>query len=332
MAILSAGHRLPLPPTCSSSLASLSDQPPFYPIVDEADVTVQTLDHLLGAGRGNAMVGFDTTYLNRGFDLSANPSEIYLRILRPSIQLDASNSGQSVGGLAKPNARIVALSRLRGLVGGNPQSGTSTKPQRAAGLAAVAAAPAAPSPPSPSPSPNPLLNPGYGLGDTPAAAAGRFDPAEFFGGALAGAKLLGLISLKDLIKVTDFAKAPQLQEHTVRRSRSTTMVPYLRPLRQLQSSIAMARNGSILRCFLTWLFNCRKMALSLAGILRRVSNRSLTRPPAAWANSRTSSPTRCVFRADGSAIANASANVFRAHCSLRHRQRPERISSVAGTP
>src|SRR5258708_5155855 len=73
-----------------------------------------------------------------------------------------------------------------------------------------------------------------------------------------------------------------------------------------------ARNGSILRCFLTWLFNCRKMALSLTGIPRRVSNRSLTRPPAAWANSRTGSPTRCVFRADGSAIANASANVFRA--------------------
>jgi hypothetical protein len=131
--------------------------------------------------RGNAMVGFDTTYLNRGFDLSANPSEIYLRVVRPSIQLDASSSGQSVGGLAKPNARIVALSRLRGLIGGNPQSGTSGKPLRAAGLAAVAGAPpnlsldlpAAPSAPS---SPNPLLNPGYGLGDTPAAAAGRFDP------------------------------------------------------------------------------------------------------------------------------------------------------------
>jgi hypothetical protein len=28
----------------------------------------------------------------------------------------------------------------------------------------------------------------------------------------------------------------------------------------------MARNGSILRCFLTWLFSCRKMALSLVGI------------------------------------------------------------------
>ncbi len=70
----------------------------------------------------------------------------------------------------------------------------------------------------------------------------------------------------------------------------------------------------------------------LTAIPRRVSNRSLTRPPAAWPNSRTSSPTRCVFRSNGSAIANASVTVFRAHCSLRHRQRPERISSVAGTP
>jgi hypothetical protein len=197
-----------------------ADQPPFYPIVDEADVTVQTLDHLLGAGRGKTTVGFDTTYLNRGFDLSANPSEIYLRVIKPSIQLDASSSGQSVGGLAKPNTRIVALSRSRGLVGGNPQSGTSGKPPRAAGLASILTAPATPPPPgpppapSPSPSSSPLLNPGRGLGDTPAAAAGRFDAAEFFGGALSGAKLLGLISLKDLIKVTDFAKAPQLQEQT----------------------------------------------------------------------------------------------------------------------
>jgi hypothetical protein len=188
-----------------------ADQPPFYPIVDEADVTVQTLDHLLGTGHGNATVGFDTTYLNRGFDPSANPSEIYLRVLRPSIQLDASSNGQSVGGLAKPNARIVALSRSRGLIGGNPQPDAGSKPQRTAGQTALAAAPAPPSPPPP---PNPLLNPGHGLGDTPSAAAGRFDAAEFFGGALAGAKLLGLISLKDLIKVTDISKAPQLQEHT----------------------------------------------------------------------------------------------------------------------
>jgi hypothetical protein len=95
-----------------------ADQPPFYPFVDEADVTIQSLEHLLGRGRGDCTVGFDTTYLQKGFDRSTNPSEIYLRVLRPSIYLDASTSGQAVGGIAKPNMRVAALSRLRGLVGG----------------------------------------------------------------------------------------------------------------------------------------------------------------------------------------------------------------------
>jgi hypothetical protein len=35
-----------------------------------------------------------------------------------------------------------------------------------------------------------------------------------------------------------------------------------------------------------------------------------------------------VFRANGSAIASFSVNVFRAHCSLRHFQRPERPTRV----
>jgi hypothetical protein len=68
------------------------------------------------------------------------------------------------------------------------------------------------------------------------------------------------------------------------------------------------------------------------GYPKHARNLSLTLPQAAWPNSRTSSPTRRVFRANGSTIASFSANVFRAHCSLRHFQRPERSSSVAGRP
>lgn len=117
------------------------------------------------------------------------------------------------------------------------------------------------------------------------------------------------------------------------RNRTTLEVPdncsVSKPLRQLQSSIAIARSGSLPRRPRTCLFSCRRMALSLTGIPKWVSNLSLTLPPAAWPNSLTSSPTRCVFRANGRAIARFSANVFRAHCSLRHFQRPERSSSVA---
>jgi hypothetical protein len=57
------------------------------------------------------------------------------------------------------------------------------------------------------------------------------------------------------------------------------------------------------------------------------------RPPAAWPKSRTSSATRRVLRASGVAVAGSfSTNVLRAHCSLRHRQRPTWSLRITGTP
>ena len=182
-----------------------ADQPPFYPFVDEADITVQSLEHLLGKGRGDCTVSFDTTYLNKGFGAGANPSEIYLRIVRPSIYLDASGSGQAVGGVAKPNTRVAALSRLRGLVGG-----TAVKLLRRHRPSAQRRAGRCRSHPPEQPAPQP----GGGPGGHAHGGRRPFRSGGILRGALSGAKLLGLISLKDLIKVTNFAKAPQLNEKT----------------------------------------------------------------------------------------------------------------------
>ena len=118
-----------------------------------------------------------------------------------------------------------------------------------------------------------------------------YDPTNFSQNVLTAARELQQIN-NQIQMLTNQATS------LVNQARNLANLP-MSTLTQLQSSIAMARNGSILCCFLTWLFSCRKIALSLVGIPRRVSNRSVTRPPTAWANSRTSSPTRRVFRADG---------------------------------
>src|SRR5256885_6549337 len=56
---------------CSSDLEAFvmdgrmegADQPPFYPVVENAFVQVQTLDRLVGAPQGLIKVGFNTKYV-----------------------------------------------------------------------------------------------------------------------------------------------------------------------------------------------------------------------------------------------------------------------------
>ncbi len=127
--------------------------------------------------------------------------------------MDFSGGGHVVGGLAKPNARLVALSRKFGPVGGRgpaPQGGSGGGSGRRAFLAAAIGG-ADDLPPR---------------GDYAAFSAGRLDPREFLGGADSLPKLLGIFPLGEVLKVVAFAsgsageqaakgkKVPQLQEQT----------------------------------------------------------------------------------------------------------------------
>ena len=168
-----------------------ADQPPVYPIVRKAYVNVQSLDRLLGRPQGSIQVGFTPQYVRHGFNTSLNPSEIYLGVLGPDIALDVSNQGAASGGLAKPNALVVALSRKSGIVGG-------TKP---------ANAPASADLPT-DVSRNVGTTSQY---DFRQALEGRFDPKEFLGG-IGNAKLLGLIPLSEVLTAIGFDGAPQLFE------------------------------------------------------------------------------------------------------------------------
>lgn len=177
-----------------------ADQPPFYPRVHRGYIKMQSLERLLGRPQGLIEVGFARRYIVHAMEAAANPSTIYLDVLEPAVDLDVSGQGDASGGVAKPNARLAAISRSLGMVGGRPlkpgsQAKSSAMQVRRAPVAASAG----------------VTSPSIGF-DTSAAQAGNFDPAEFLGGALADALLLGVIPLKDVIRVVAIGLAPKLRE------------------------------------------------------------------------------------------------------------------------
>src|SRR5262249_38327124 len=52
-----------------------ADQPPAYPLLEYASVTIQSLDHLVGAPQRLVSIGFNSTYTQYGFDGVNNKSE-----------------------------------------------------------------------------------------------------------------------------------------------------------------------------------------------------------------------------------------------------------------
>jgi hypothetical protein len=184
------------------------DQPPFYPWLFECFVKLRQVDNFTGNSSSWVGAGFAEIYVRSGF-ASQNPSELYLQLI-DQVSLDVSQSGDRSGGVAKPNGMVLGLSRKLGPLTGRQAAAPASTPP----AAAPAAATPAPTPPAAAPAPAPpLMQVGLpALAGLAAAQSGRFDPSEFFGGALSEAKLLGLLPLKDLIKIAGIAAAPVLKE------------------------------------------------------------------------------------------------------------------------
>jgi hypothetical protein len=216
------------------------DQPPFYPIMTKARITVDKVDHLTGKPNTAIEVAFDPNYVRHGFDPATNPSEIFHDVLQPDIQFDPTTNTSSTGGVATTNSLLVALARKSGLIGGRKATGPPTSdpcddrkdgypcgreanaPENAEQLCDPTPArspplvPAALSAPTPVSAPPPAapLGPSLSPYDLASAQAGRFDPVEFFGAALKGAKLFGIVPLQDIIRAALIAAAPKLMEAT----------------------------------------------------------------------------------------------------------------------
>jgi hypothetical protein len=196
-----------------------ADQPGFYPLLDVAYIRVQSLDRFLGSSAGPVEVQMNLGFVKFGFDTGKNPSEIFLDVLNPAVHLDLSSDGSKSGGVAKPNARVVALSRKVGLIGGRPSAPASSKTPAVAKLEKALKEKKDKGQPPPPPAVARSMrrvakatDGDYAPDGATAAMAGQFDAAEFFGGALSDARLLGLVSLKDILKVVLMEFAPQLVE------------------------------------------------------------------------------------------------------------------------
>ncbi|HWA60884.1 MAG TPA: hypothetical protein VG939_05890 [Caulobacteraceae bacterium] len=103
-----------------------ADQPQFLPRVDQAQVLLPAVKHLLGADK-SPTVRFSKGYLASGF--AAGPGEVFLDIdTAVSVPVDPSHPTDKFGGLMNPNLAPNALSRSFGVVtgaagaGGNAQT------------------------------------------------------------------------------------------------------------------------------------------------------------------------------------------------------------------
>ena len=177
------------------------DQPPFYPVVEEAQVNVESVERLTGQTGQYITTAFNSRYVQFGFDGAHNPSEIFMDVITPDLYLNGNASPGDTGGVASMAALLAGLSRKIGPVGG----------QRAAPVPA---------------SGNPLSLSAVRTGDEPlrpaplpggpvrrqmqmdSAMGGGFNPLEFLGDA----KLLGCIPLKDVCMTALIAGAPKLLE------------------------------------------------------------------------------------------------------------------------
>jgi len=178
------------------------DEPPFHPTMVDAKVTIQPLDRLLGRAQGPVTVAYDEDYVRHGFDSSKNPSEIFLRVVGPVIGLDVGAQGKATGGVAKPSAKLAALSRSVGFVGGRElpsPSGQSAVTDLIADADIDAPATVGGSSVG-SPAPKAF--------DYRSAKAGMRNPAEYFHNAT----LLGIVPLDLILKVASITTSAKTKE------------------------------------------------------------------------------------------------------------------------
>ncbi len=143
------------------------EQPRFYPVMEKSFIGLKAVDTLVGANAPTAIQYYDI-YVKTGLGGEHNKGEVFAK-LAGAVDVDfaGASSGDKSGGLITPNFSIKGLSRLLGPVSGD----------LGAMIGSV-------------PSPGKIAN-------------GQFDPAEFFSTAFGKAKILGGITLADIISLID---------------------------------------------------------------------------------------------------------------------------------
>ncbi|MHB2050347.1 hypothetical protein [Pseudomonas sp. VEM90] len=154
-----------------------ANQPPFYPLMDRGYVSMQSIEQMLGLPHGQVEVRYFDGYRDHGIK---TPHEIFLTLKQNALALRTSARSDRSGGIASPDLNVAAISRITGPIGGRKDSAL-----RGAEL------------------------------DFSDAAAGSFNPAQFFGDA----KLLGVVELSKIVEVAaavqSLTQAPKLLDETL---------------------------------------------------------------------------------------------------------------------
>jgi hypothetical protein len=189
-----------------------ADQPPFYPSVRRTAVSVQSIDRLVGTPQGLIEAQPYPNYVTGGFDTN-NKGQIFLEVIRPVISLNpAAAKRPAAGGVAQPDTKVAALSRISGVVGGTPRTRIAALAQPPAGPMAASAA----------------LSRVEGF-DFQEAAQGRFEPTKFFKlkvfglDLLAGVQAGGLGDAPRLSEIVDYG-AQDINKAQVRAAAAASLI------------------------------------------------------------------------------------------------------------
>ncbi|MEP2236009.1 MAG: hypothetical protein ABJM58_12195 [Alteripontixanthobacter sp.] len=208
-----------------------ADQPPFYPMLEQAEISVQSVDQVLGEAQGRIGVSYFPDYVRDDFPADRprndgepvaedNKAEIYLQVTAGKVALQADKKANRTGGMAAPVFDVAAMARKTGLVGGDDTGAAATR--------------------------------GGAKYDFGKAKAGKFDPSQFFKGPKAarleadgaghvetgpidaegGNPLANLFGILDLLKLDlgadgvniDGVNSPKLRESFQFGARESTLV------------------------------------------------------------------------------------------------------------
>lgn len=189
-----------------------ADQPPFFPAIETARIRIDQVERLTGAGPQIALAQFEGWYVQNGFAPNKRTQEsdelgVYVNIVN-KVTMDMGISGDRSGGVMRPGGEVIALSRQRG-----PLTGTSSR-VKAGIIASVVGKDGFPLMP-------PEEKPQKFVGGKVSNAASRQHAQQSFnkffdGDQTLNTKILGLVSVKDLVTYLDVknaaAELPLLRE------------------------------------------------------------------------------------------------------------------------
>ncbi|MGY3499171.1 hypothetical protein ACVW1B_008590 [Bradyrhizobium sp. USDA 4502] len=124
-----------------------ADQPPFYPVMAEADVRIERVDRFAGGRVEPVTVKFDNEYTAFGFPTpdkltedkskiaACNPADALTEAqtdvfldFKESVKLEMGAAGDRSGGATRPTTNLIGVSRSRGPIGGTVASKTDPTP------------------------------------------------------------------------------------------------------------------------------------------------------------------------------------------------------------